>query len=113
MKITKSQLKRIIKEELKEVERHGQDAPTEFELYGQLSDVVGQLRQVVDNLEYAQGLSGREIGGSVDMSEVPDKVSGMITKAYRVLESARVALAKEIGQDPQPLTSPISKMFDQ
>ena len=103
MKITKAQLKKLIKEELKEIERHGLDAPTEFEIYGQLSDVVGQLTQVVDNLEYAQGLSGREIGGSVNMSRMSGKVSGMIVKAHRMLEDARVALAKEIGQDPQPM----------
>ena len=103
MKITKAQLKKLIKEELKEIERHGLDAPTEFEIYGQLSDVVGQLTQVVDNLEYAQGLSGREIGDSVNMSRMSDKVSGMIVKAHRMLEDARVALAKEIGQDPQPM----------
>ena len=30
--------------------------------------------------------------------------SGMITEAFRMLDSARVALAKEIGQDPQPLS---------
>jgi len=28
----------------------------------------------------------------------------MITEAFRMLDSARVALAKEIGQDPQPLS---------
>ena len=103
MKITKAQLKQLIKEELEEIERHGLDAPTEFEIYGQLSDVVEQLTQVVDNLEYAQGLSGREIGGSVNMSRMSGEVSGMIVEAHRMLEDARVALAKEIGQDPQPM----------
>jgi hypothetical protein len=102
MKITKAQLKRLIKEELAEVARHGQDAPTEFEIYAQVSEVTNQLQQIIDNVGYTTGTSGREFG--VDLSQMSDEVSGMITKAFRMLDSARVALAKEIGQDPQPLS---------
>ena len=45
---------------------------------------------------YATGTSGREFG--VDLSQMSDEVSGMIYDAFRKLDDARVALAKEIGQ---------------
>ena len=98
MKITKTQLRQIIKEELAEVTRHGQDAPTEFEIYAQVSEVTKQFRQIIDNLGYATGTSGREFG--VDLSQMSDETSGMIYDAFRKLDSARIALANEIGQSP-------------
>ena len=96
MKITKAQLRKLIKEELEEIARHGQDAPTEFEIYAQINEVTSQFRQIIDNMGYATGTSGREFG--VDLSQMSDEVSGMIYDAFRKLDDARVALAKEIGQ---------------
>ncbi len=58
MKITKAQLKKLIKEELEKTMGEDRDlAATDFELYGQLLDLTKNLQGFKDNLDYAMGLT--------------------------------------------------------
>ncbi len=50
MKITKAQLKQIIKEELEEVASNRAEPATEYELYSEFLAVTRQLQEFKDNL---------------------------------------------------------------
>lgn len=104
MKITKAQLKKLIKEELEKTMGEGRDlAATDFELYGQLLDLTKNLQEFKDNLDYAMGLTA----ASIKQSQLSDKVYEMIRKASFDLDTARTKFAQEIGQDPAPELKPV------
>ena len=103
MKITKSQLKKLIKEELKEVASSRGEPATEYELYSEFLAVTRQLQEFRDNLDFAMGLTAR----ATRQSQLSDEVYEMIRKASFALDTARTKFAQEIGQDPAPELRPV------
>ena len=98
MKITREQLKQIIKEELKEIASNRAEPATEYELYSEFLAVTRQLQEFRDNLDFAMGLTA----SATRQSQLSDEVYEMIQKASFALNDARTKFAQEIGQDPAP-----------
>ena len=105
MKITKAQLKQIIKEELKEVASRRAEPATEYELYSEFLAITKQLQEFRDNLDFAMGLTA----SATRQSQLSDEVYEMIRKASFALDTARTKFAQEIGQDPAPELRPVSE----
>ena len=103
MKITKAQLKQIIKEELKEIASNRAEPATEYELYSEFLAVTRQLQEFRDNLDFAMGLTA----SATRQSQLSDEVYEMIQKASFALNDARIKFAQEIGQDPAPELRPV------
>ena len=110
MKITKSQLRKIIKEEFEQM-REGdipqwqgetgeprKEAMTEYELYAHFAPIVERLQQFKDDLDYAAGLTA----SSVNTLQLSDELQSDIGSAIFKLESLRIKMAQVIGQDPHP-----------
>ena len=112
MKLTKTKLKQIIKEELELMQEGLADIPrwqgetgeprkepmTEYELYAHFSPIVYRLGQFKDDIDYAAGLTA----SSVDTLQLPEKLHSEITRAYLELERLRIKFAQHIKQDPHP-----------
>ena len=110
MKITKRQLRRIIKEELElvsegdipawqgETGKPRDKAMTEYELYAHFEPIVKRLNQFKDDMDYAAGLTA----SSVDTLQLPEKLHSEINSAIFKLEDLRIKMAQHIGQDPHP-----------
>ena len=99
MKITRSQLHSIIKEELENVMDKDRDLPdTDYELYGQLLALTKELQGFKDNLDYAMGRTA----SSFKTSKLKDKTFKAIQSAIFGLNDARIKFAQEIGEDPAP-----------
>ena len=105
MKITREQLKQIIKEELEEVASNRAEPATEYELYSEFLAVTRQLQEFKDNLDFAMGLTA----SATRQSQLSDEVYEMIRKASFALDTARTKFAQEIGQDPAPELRPVSE----
>ena len=103
MKITREQLKQIIKEELEEVASNRAEPATEYELYSEFLAVTRQLQEFRDNLDFAMGLTA----SATRQSQLSDEVYEMIQKASFALNDARTKFAQEIGQDPAPELRPV------
>ena len=103
MKITREQLKQIIKEELEEVASNRAEPATEYELYSEFLAVTRQLQEFRDNLDFAMGLTA----SATRQSQLSDEVYEMIRKASFALDTARTKFAQEIGQDPAPELRPV------
>ena len=103
MKITKAQLKQIIKEELEEVASNRAEPATEYELYSEFLAVTRQLQEFRDNLDFAMGLTA----SATRQSQLSDEVYEMIQRASFALNDARTKFAQEIGQDPAPELRPV------
>ena len=103
MKITREQLKQIIKEELEEVASNRAEPATEYELYSEFLAVTKQLQEFRDNLDFAMGLTA----SATRQSQLSDEVYEMIRKASFALDTARTKFAQEIGQDPAPELRPV------
>ena len=103
MKITKAQLKQIIKEELEEVASKRAEPATEYELYSEFLAITKQLQEFKDNLDFAMGLTA----SATRQSQLSDEVYEMIRKASFALDTARTKFAQEIGQDPAPELKPV------
>ena len=102
MKLTKTKLKQIIKEEIDSIREDRDAAATEYELYASLQAISKDLQQFKDDLDFSMGLTA----GSPRTLQISEKVYEMIRKGAYAMELARNALAQEIGQDPHPeLTS--------
>ncbi len=98
MKITKSQLKKIIKEELSTL--HEVEEPeTDFEIYSMLLALDKQAQLLEEALERGLGLYAEFDQRTLTMS---DNAANKIYAAKRAIRDARQALSKEIGQDPHP-----------
>ena len=110
MKISKTQLKQIIKEEIEQL-REGdipqwqgetgeprKDAMTEYELYAHLEPIVKRLNQFKDDMDYAAGLTA----SSVNTLQLPEELYSEISRAVLKLEELRIKMAQHIGQDPHP-----------
>lgn len=109
MKITKTQLKQIIKEEL-EITQEGipvwqgetggsrKESMTEYELYAHFAPIVKRLGAFNDDMNYAAGLTA----SSVDTLQLSDELHSEINKAIFKLEKLRIKMAQAIGQDPHP-----------
>ena len=98
MKLTKTKLKQIIKEEIDSIREDRDAAATEYELYASLQAISKDLQQFKDDLDRAMGLTA----DSPRTSQISEKVYEMIRKGTYAMELARNALAQEIGQDPHP-----------
>ena len=98
MKLTKTKLKQIIKEEIDSIREDRDAAATEYELYASLQAISKDLQQFKDDLDRAMGLTA----DSPRTSQISEKVYEMIRKGPYAMELARNALAQEIGQDPHP-----------
>jgi hypothetical protein len=103
MKITKSQLKQIIKEEIKNIVEESDAAVTEFELYSDLLEITKQLDEFSSKLNVSMGLTA----AATKQSQLSDEVYGMIRSAIRGLDDARIKMAQAIGQDPAPELAPV------
>ena len=77
MKITKAQLKQIIKEELEEVASNRAEPATEYELYSEFLAVTRQLQEFKDNLDFAMGLTA----SATRQSQLSDEVYENDTKS--------------------------------
>ena len=111
MKITKSQLKQIIKEELNKVsERAEYDAysrgegkpeepKTEIEIYSMLDALAKQYNLLKEALEYSSGMTAELDYSELKMS---DDSRNKIYDVGDAIRAAREALSKEIDQDPHP-----------
>ena len=108
MKITREQLKQIIKEELEEVVSKRAEPATEYELYSEFLAITKQLQEFRDNLDFAMGLTA----SATRQSQLSDEVYEMIRKASFALDTARTKFAQEIGQDPAPELRPVSEKDD-
>ena len=108
MKITREQLKQIIKEELEEVASNRAEPATEYELYSEFLAVTRQLQEFKDNLDFAMGLTA----SATRQSQLSDEVYEMIQKASFALNDARTKFAQEIGQDPAPELRPVREKDD-
>lgn len=110
MKITKSQLKQIIKEELElvsegnipqwqgETGKPRENSMTEYELYAHFEPIVKRLNQFKDDMDYAAGLTS----GSENNLQLPEQLHSEINRAIFKLELLRIKMAQHIGQDPHP-----------
>ncbi len=116
MKITKSQLRKIIKEEFEQMREYDipppryipqwqgetgeprKEAMTEYELYAHFAPIVERLQQFKDDLDYAAGLTA----SSVNTLQLSDELQSDIGSAIFKLESLRIKMARVIGQDPHP-----------
>lgn len=118
MKITKTQLKQIIKEELEIVQESKPTIPgmfdipdfqgktgeprkeqmTELELYAHFAPIVKRLGAFNDDMNHAAGLTT----SSFNTLQLSDELHSEISSAILKLEGLRIEMAKAIGQDPHP-----------
>ena len=103
VKITKSQLKQIIKEEIKNIVEESDAAVTEFELYSDLLEITKQLDEFSSKLNVAMGLTAT----ATKQSQLSDEVYETIRSAIFGLNDARIKMARAIGQDPAPDLAPV------
>ena len=103
MKITKAQLRRIIKEELENIQENSDPSVTEFELYSDLSGITKQLDEFSSKLNVAMGLTT----AATKQSQLSDEVYETIRSAIFGLNDARIKMARAIGQDPAPELAPV------
>jgi len=98
MKLSKTKLKQIIKEEIKNIIEESDAAVTEYELYSDLLEITKQLDEFNSKLNVSMGLTA----AATKQSQLSDEVYGMIRSAIRGLDDARIKMAQAIGQDPAP-----------
>ena len=103
MKLTKTKLKQIIKEELENILEESDAAVTEFELYSDLLEITKQLGEFNSKLNVSMGLTA----AATKQSQLSDEVYEMIRRAIRGLDDARIEMAQAIGQDPAPELAPV------
>ena len=103
MKITKRQLRRIIKEELENIQEESDPAVTEFELYSDLLEITKRLDEFSRKLNVAMGLTA----AATKQSQLSDEVYEAIRSAIFKLNDARIKMALAIGQDPAPELAPV------
>ena len=70
MKLTKTKLKQIIKEEIDSIREDRDAAATEYELYASLQAISKDLQQFKDDLDFSMGLTA----GSPRTSQISEKV---------------------------------------
>ena len=103
MKITRNQLRSIIKEELENIQENSDPSVTEFELYSDLSGITKQLDEFSSKLNVAMGLTT----AATKQSQLSDEVYETIRSAIFGLNDARIKMARAIGQDPAPELAPV------
>ena len=96
IKITKSQPRRIIKEE-------SDPAVTEFKFYSDLLEITKQLDEFNSKLNVAMGLTA----AATKQLQLSDEVYETIRSAIFKLNDARIKMAQAIGQDPAPELAPV------
>lgn len=103
MKITRTQLRSIIKEVLENIQENSDPSATEFELYSDLSGITKQLDEFSSKLNVAMGLTAT----ATKQSQLSDEVYETIRSAIFGLNDARIKMARAIGQDPAPDLAPV------
>ena len=103
MKLSKTKLQQIIKEEIENILEESDAAVTEFELYSDLLEITKQLGEFNSKLNVSMGLTA----AATKQSQLSDEVYEMIRRAIRGLDDARIKMAQAIGQDPAPELAPV------